>query len=716
MRVTVPQARPAGRLPAPASAAGLTTEAWVARDRANLLYAYGVGGLLISALASAFLVMMVMTPAVSQRMQIWFCCMAVCLALRAVDVVGLHRIRRRRGFDGRREMLRFSAGVAVCACVWAAFPVLFFPALSVTGRCSAAVVLAAMAGGSVTVLGPFLPIALFSCAAQLLPASLMFFTLPGREDHFLGALAIAMFLAMVASSRTANRSIVSALRLSRVNQNLMAAAERQRCETEAINHRLSAAQVALNEANHTLERRIAARTADLEREIGERKHYAEALACLACTDPLTGLCNRTHFAERLARMLAEAERAGRGCAVLFLDLDGFKQINDVRGHVTGDHVLQTVSQKLSERAGGIAELARWGGDEFVVALLIDPGSAAALMLAEDLRSVLATPLQAGLDVVRVGVTIGIAMFPQHGRTQDELIRAADVAMYHAKKEGRGRVTVFDRELAMGMSERHMLEQSLRAAVERGELSLEYQPIVAARSGRCEAFEALVRWHHPERGLIGPADFIPVAEQSGQISAIGRWVLMEACRAASRWPARPSVGTPPAVTVNVSVAQVLSGTLLADVAAALEATGLPADRLQLEITESMFVGDHVRVTPVFAELRRQGLRILLDDFGTGFSSLAYLGKLPIDVIKIDQSFVRAADRDGFATINAVLSIARALALEVTAEGVETLMQRTVLSAIGVERLQGFLIGRPMSEGEVARWLSANAPGLARPAVA
>ena len=525
----------------------------------------------------------------------------------------------------------------------------------------------------------------------------------------LGVLGLSMAVVMLISARVTHRAIVNALRVSRVNHALTAASDRQTQEVLAVNVRLTAAQAALNDANHSLERRIVARTADLEREIGERKRYAEALACLASTDPLTGLCNRTNFVERLARMLAEAEACGRACAVLFLDLDNFKQINDVRGHATGDQVLLAVSRLLSERAGGVADLARWGGDEFIVAMTLPAGSDAALELGHDLRRVLATPLHAGLDLVRIDVTIGIALFPQHARTQDELIRAADVAMYQAKKGGGGRVVLFDQVLASRMTEQHTLEQALREAVERGQLSLAFQPIVSARTGRCEALEALARWHHPSLGVIGPGVFIPVAEQSGQIQAIGRWVLRQACHAAAAWPGRPG-GKAAAVTVNVSVAQVLSGTLLADVDAALAESGLPADRLQLEITESMFVGDHVRVTPVFEALRKRGMRILLDDFGTGFSSLAYLGKLPIDVIKIDQSFVKAAERDGFAVINAILSIARALSLEVTAEGVETVMQRTVLASIGVERLQGYLISRPIPAAEVAAWIDAHERGL------
>jgi diguanylate cyclase (GGDEF)-like protein len=686
-----------------------STEAQVDCDRANLLYAYGVGGLAISTMASLFLVCMVALPRVTGRMEIWLCCMAGVLFVRAVDLLILHRMRRMGPSSGRTEILRFGAGAVLSAVVWGAFPILFFAELDIGGRCSAAVVLAAMAGGSVTVLGPSVPIVMMCCAGQLMPAASMFLLLPGRADHFLGVLGIAMLVTLLFSSRTANASIVSALRLSRVNQNLMAAAERQRRDAEALNRQLAAAQIALNDANQSLERRIVARTADLEREVGERKHYAEALACLASTDPLTGLCNRSNFAERLARMLAEAERTGRSCAVLFLDLDNFKQINDVRGHAAGDHVLQTVARLLSARAGNVAELARWGGDEFVIAMPIELGSGAALAMGQDLARLLSMPLQAGLDIVRVGATIGIATFPCHGRTQDELIRSADVAMYQAKKEGRGTVILFDHTLAECISERHMLEQALRAAVERNELSLMFQPIISARTGSCEAMEALVRWHHPERGLIPPADFIPVAEQSGQISAVGRWVLSEACRQAAGWPFREGQTAPPAVTVNVSVAQVLSGTLLADVDAALSDSGLPASRLQLEITESMFVGDHVRVTPVFEELRRRGLRILLDDFGTGFSSLAYLGKLPIDVIKIDQSFVRTADHDGYAVINAILSIARALSLSVTAEGVETATQRRMLTTIGVEKLQGFLISRPMAGDHVAAWLASNGQG-------
>jgi predicted signal transduction protein with EAL and GGDEF domain len=307
-----------------------------------------------------------------------------------------------------------------------------------------------------------------------------------------------------------------------------------------------------------------------------------------------------------------------------------------------------------------------------------------------------------MDMLRVDATIGIALYPQDARTQDALIRAADMAMYEGKKAGGGRVKLFDPVLAQDVADRHMMEQALRDAIDNGDFSLVFQPIVSAETGRCEALEALLRWAHPVLGPINPSVFIPVAEQSGQIGAIGRWVLTEACRAAAGWP-----GDAPPVTVNVSVEQVLSGTLLADVNGALASSGLPPHRLQLEITESLFVTDQKRVTAVIAALRTAGVRILMDDFGSGYSSLACLSSLPLDFIKIDKSFVQTAHQDGSAFIKAILLIARSLGLRVVAEGIETEGQRETLSTLGVEMLQGYFFARPMPDDDIAGWLAGEA---------
>ena len=665
---------------------------------------------MVTAVASVFLVIMVIVPANGAGLLAWLAATYFVLAGRTLDLAFLHPHRRRQSgeLDGKREIARFAVGLLSSATLWALFPVLFFPTMNENGRTAASVVLAAMAGGSATVLGPSLPLAITYCTALLLTPGLVFFTLAGRESTFLGMLALAMLAATAAASRVANRLVVKSLRLSHINQALVTQSEAQRRETEAANARLATAQVALNDANQTLERRIELRTADLEHEIGERQRYAEALARLASTDPLTGLWNRTTFAERLACMLADADAGGTRIAVVFLDLDNFKQVNDVRGHTAGDQVLQTSAHLLSQAADETVQLARWGGDEFVMAVPITEDSQSVVEMATSLRHVLMRPLNTGIDAVRIDATVGIAIFPEDGRTQDELIRAADVAMYEAKKEGKGRVKLFDPALARNVAERHRLEQALREAMARNEFSLAYQPIISAATGRCKAFEALLRWQHPDLGSIGPSTFIPIAEQTGQIATIGRWVLMEACKAAASW-ADPTLS----VTVNASVSQAVSGMLLDDVEDALAQTGLAASRLEIEITESMFVSDHVRVAPVFEDLRRRGIRVLLDDFGTGFSSLAYLGKLPLDVIKIDQNFVRTADRDGYAIIQAILSIADALALEVTAEGVETAAQQHTLTAMGVDNLQGFLLGRPMPGTAVATWLRARNAPQARP---
>jgi diguanylate cyclase (GGDEF)-like protein len=683
-----------------------SVECRVTRDRALALYAHDAGGLMVTAVSSVFLVIMVVSPANRSGLLGWLAAVFFVLAGRTLDVAFLHPLRRRRTgeLDGKREIACFAVGMLSSATLWALFPVIFFPTMDESGRTAASVVLAAMAGGSATVLGPSLPLAITYCTALLLSPGLVFFTLSGRENVFLGMLTLALLVTTAAYARVANRLVIKSLRLSHINQALVRQSEQQRRETEAANERLATAQVALADANQTLERRIELRTADLEHEVAERQRYAEALARLASTDPLTGLWNRTTFAERLACMLADADAGGTRLAVVFLDLDNFKQVNDVRGHTAGDQVLQTSAHLLSQAADDTVQLARWGGDEFVMAVPITRDSQSVVQMATSLRHVLMRPLNAGIDAVRIDATVGIAIFPEDGRTQDELIRAADVAMYEAKKEGKGRVKLFDPALARNVTERHRLEQALREAMARNEFSLAYQPIISTATGGCKAFEALLRWQHPELGSIGPSTFIPIAEQTGQIATIGRWVLIEACKAAASWPDQTL-----SVTVNASVAQAVSGMLLDDVEDALAQTGLSATRLEIEITESMFVSDHVRVAPIFEDLRRRGIRVLLDDFGTGFSSLAYLGKLPLDVIKIDQNFVRTADRDGYAIIQAILSIADALALEVTAEGVETAAQQDTLTAMGVDNLQGFLLGRPMPGPAVANWLrSRNAP--------
>ena len=677
----------------------------VLRDKVRMLYVSGPGGLAMNGIAGLLLALTIQTPGNLPHLLAWLCTMMAVLLLRALDLLVWH-LRRRH--DDPHGITRFSIGVCAVALTWAAFPLLFVSSESITGSAVMVVVLAALANGSPTFLAVLPPLAIGYCLSLLLPFSFMFLAWPGPGNTVLGVLGLVDSLVMIGVCLAIHRQVMASIRLSRINQILTTQAMLQQDSTLAANGMLQAAQEALHEANRSLESRIEARTVDLQHEIAEHRDCATALGRLASTDALTGLFNRATLSERLTRVLDQAAledaKAAIPVAVLFLDLDGFKQINDAQGHCIGDRVLRAVADRLARCCAAATDLARWGGDEFVIVATGLADEAAATALAQTIRRSMAEPIDVGLHTVRVGVTIGIALYPMHGSSQDDLIRAADVAMYAGKNEGGDRVNVFDPHLAVLVSERHLLEQDLRRALADDALSVHYQPILDVASGRCDVMEALLRWTHPERGAIGPDVFIPIAEQSGQIVAIGRFVLMEACKAAMRWPGF----APPAVSVNVSIAQILSGLLPEDVEAALHASGLPVHRLQLEITESMFAANYGLVIPVLEALQARGIRLALDDFGSGFSSLARLKTLPISTIKIDKGFVQEDNAEGGAIIRAMLLIAQAMRLDVTAEGVETEAQSEMLTKLGATRLQGYLLSRPMHAELVTDWLLSRLP--------
>jgi len=399
-------------------------------------------------------------------------------------------------------------------------------------------------------------------------------------------------------------------------------------------------------------------------------------------------------------MLTKAAQAGDAVAVLFVDLDKFKEVNDLKGHLTGDGILQAVAGRLADHTGPETELARWGGDEFVMVRRLKGSSQEAVVLAEALRASITKPIALEMDTVLVDATIGIALFPHHGSLPDDLIRAADMAMYAAKGGKHGTVRLYDPGLAADLIERHELEESLRQAIPTNALQVFFQPIVNARSKRCEALEALLRWNEPSYGQVSPDKFIPLAERTGEIIAMGNWVLGEACRTAAAWEGE----RPPAVSVNVSVAQMLAGEFPGVVRDALSRSGLSADRLHLEVTESVFGGAHENIASALHSIRELGARVSLDDFGTGLSSLSDLHKLPIDIIKIDKSFVWGLEKGSRAIVDATLSIARALRLEVVAEGVEEPWQAEMLRALGVDYLQGYLYGKPMPSAEAQHYLA------------
>jgi diguanylate cyclase (GGDEF)-like protein len=676
-----------------ASAAGFQA---AERDAAELLYRHGVGSILVSILASSGLAFISIGQVPSRLLEAWWLLITLVLVLRGIDILHFHKIRTFWSRPGRLEIQRFASGLIATAALWAAFPLAFLRELNQTGRAYTTIILCGMVGGSATVLAPSKTLSFVFCAFLVLPTSILFLSFPGSENTFLGILGCVFFAVMYASSRITNRATMTAVRLSRANEALLAAREEERQRTKAANLELKTAETALNQS---LENRIQARTADLEKEMGEKEGYAKELAYLASTDALTGLCNRVTLTKRLSSTLARAEAAGQLVAVLFLDLEKFKEVNDVMGHVAGDGVLQVVAQRLLHRLPPSVQLARWGGDEFVVALAGVDSADVAIDLASDLSKCLCNPIEIDSAMVKIDATIGIALFPDHGRTESDLIRAADMAMYAAKEEKRSKIRLFDQSLSDRLKERHLLERALRDAIDNRALQIVFQPIITASTGECETLEALVRWNDPERGPVSPTEFIPLAERGGEIGALGRWVLAEACRQAASWPGHRA----PSVSVNVSAVQIESGTLPMDIADALKGAGLSPSRLSLELTESVFAGDRRHIIPTLSTLRENGVRISLDDFGTGFSCLADLGRLPIDQLKIDKSFVESIDTDSGPIVKAIVTTAQTFGLEIVAEGVERATQAERLIGLGVHYLQGYLFSDILSPDTTREWL-------------
>ena len=425
------------------------------------------------------------------------------------------------------------------------------------------------------------------------------------------------------------------------------------------------------------------------RDLSDHKRDAARIRHLAHHDALTDLPNRFLLQERLTHALDLAERSEASPAVLYLDLDRFKPINDLFGHAAGDALLIQVAARLHGELRSVDTLARVGGDEFViVAMLGHPENIA--LLAGRLIDALSRPFDLDGNQVEIGTSIGIALYPRDGTSQQALLHAADTALYRAKREKRGTFRFFEPAMDVHLQARQQLERDLRRAVERGQLLLHYQPLVSCATNEVEGFEALLRWNHPERGLIPPLEFISLAEETGLIVEIGRWVLETACEAAASWK------EPHWVAVNVSPVQFRQSDLASVVSAILARTGLPASRLEIEITEGVLMDDSKRAADVLSALRKQGVRIALDDFGTGYSSLSYLHAFKFDKLKIDRSFVARLGEaeDALIIVRTIIGLAHNLGLSIVAEGVETAQQLEMVRGLMCDHAQGYLLGRPM----------------------
>jgi diguanylate cyclase (GGDEF)-like protein len=511
-----------------------------------------------------------------------------------------------------------------------------------------------------------------------------------RAIHSLSSLPVIMVTAKVES-----RDIVQALELG-ANDYI----------TKPIDFAVTFARVQSQLARQQAERALAHHVEKLEStnrrleyEIAERKQSEARISYMAQHDALTGLSNRGQFREHLIRTLGRIRETGHKLALLFMDLDQFKLINDTLGHGTGDLLLAAIGDRLKLFMDDCDTIARLGGDEFAVICIMEQGVEAAGALAESIMKAISEPYDIDGHQLVLSCSIGIACAPDHGNNPDLLLSNADLALYRAKAEGRCTFRFFELEMNAHAQARRLLECELRKALHHGEFALHYQPLFNLTSGRITGFEALLRWKHCQRGVMLPPEFISVAEDTGLIIPLSQWVLREACREATRWPQNIKLA------VNLSPVQFRGRTLEQDVVHALASSGLSPDRLELEITETVLLEDSKKTMQALHQLRSMGVRVSMDDFGTGYSSLSYLRMFPFDKIKIDRCFVRDLPKmnDSTAIVRAIVTLANSLGMLTTAEGVETEEQMAYLKEEGCTEVQGYLISRPLPAEDVGPML-------------
>jgi diguanylate cyclase (GGDEF)-like protein/PAS domain S-box-containing protein len=444
-------------------------------------------------------------------------------------------------------------------------------------------------------------------------------------------------------------------------------------------------------------------------DVTERKELEHQLTHQALHDPLTKIANRVLFRDRVDHALSKVRRDNSTLAVLFLDLDNFKQVNDSIGHAAGDKLLIAVAQRLQDCLRSSDTAARLGGDEFAVLVESVHSSEEAVMIAERIKSVFREPFVIDGKEVFMGTSIGIAQSGPDIHSSDDLLRNADLAMYRAKNSGKGGYTVFEQQMHEALVERLELEDDLRIAIENKEFTIHYQPIVDLGSREMLGMEALVRWNHPRYGMLAPMKFIPLAEETNLIVPLGEWILKEACRQTKEWCDRFAEGVDISLTVNISIRQFQQKELGDIVSQALEASGLKPGNLILEITESFMMQETESTIAKLHELKKLGIRLAIDDFGTGYSSLSYLQRFPIDILKIDKSFVDKIGngKEGRAVARAIIMMGDSLNLKTIAEGIERPEQISALQNLGCEAGQGFHFARPLTADAMEEFLTHNA---------
>ena len=626
---------------------------YMQRDAAALLYGNAVSGIVISLITASFLVFTFDNPLTNSFKQMWWCGMSILLVLRMVDVIIWKTKLQHTEFDGEKAVKRYITGVNPTGVMWAVYLIFVTKYNTSVELTITLIAIAAMAGGSATILAAHKYTAMFYAFILLSPASIGLLLSEQYALKLLGLLGVSYSIVMLITSKKSADFTRNTLFLKNENKVLV----------------------------HQMEEKVEQRT---------RKIYE-----LSNLDSLTGLYNRTAFITHLKTVFASSKKP---FALLFIDLDGFKKINDSIGHQAGDQILKKSAERLELWSLDTKLLCRWGGDEFLM-VLADTDEVGAVDISEQLIEMLSEPHNTENSVLSVGATIGIALYPEHARTEDRLIQSADMAMYYQKKQARSTVGVFTEQMDKLYSYELRLKNALTKAIEKQQLRLVFQPIVSSKNNKVAAFETLLRWQLDDEN-IPPDEFICIAEQYGLIHEIGAWVLKDACLQASQWSSEQAL----AVCVNVSVIQLQDEHFITIVDDALSNSSLPGERLHIEITESVFAADISIISNRIKQLQTRNIKVSIDDFGTGYSSLSVIQDLAINMVKIDRSFVSKMNTNGHAIISAVMHIASSLDFLVIAEGVETAEQAQELQKLGVHYLQGYHYSEPIEIENIDNFLT------------
>ncbi|MBU3001999.1 putative bifunctional diguanylate cyclase/phosphodiesterase [Paraglaciecola arctica] len=639
-------------------------------DRIALLYQELLGGLLISLIASSGLAFGFMEEHSYSDKLNWFFAMLSVLFLRLIDWFYWKKTKGCSEFKRFQiELYRFRVGSILTAVVWCFYGVYFFNDMALIEFSTTIIILSSMAGGASTVLSADKITSISYSVILLLPISLVGLSSEQPHHYILGMLGLGFSGVMIISGLKSSRFTLQAIKIKHHNERLVQ-------HQDELLHKI-------NQHNEMLEQTVSLRTKEVVR--------------ISNIDPLTNLANRKSFSSILKKLIDVAKAEKQKMAVLFIDLDGFKTINDQNGHATGDIVLARVAQRISEITKDKYQVCRWGGDEFIVAMS-NVSVTQASSFASELISEIKRPIDLSINSVGVGATVGISIYPEHANTGDDLILLADTAMYEQKLVKNSNVLVFNEQMRENLRYKNRLKSGLEKALVDNQIYVVYQPVIDGQTNKVTFCEALLRWRWGDES-IPPDDFIPIAEQYGFIHEIGEWVLNQACKDATRW----DIGDQVAISVNVSVAQIMSDDFIKVVHKAITRSGLSPHRLHLEITESLFVENIDKVLKVVKKLQEIGAKVSIDDFGTGFSSLALLQNLSADIVKIDKCFIEALEQGGKAIIQATQHIAQELNYDVVAEGVETIEQVKALNLLGIKNLQGYFFSKPLTYAELNRFM-------------